>query len=108
MFCAFAGPPNIVRLHGRGRAVLPGDDGFDDLRAHFDHDRTKGIRAIIDVDVIRISDSCGFSVPLMTFEAQRDLLDQWTDRKSDEELVAYRDKKNAASIDGLPAYPTGR
>ena len=24
MFCAFDGPPKIVRLHGRGRAVLPG------------------------------------------------------------------------------------
>ena len=31
MFCAFDGPPRIVRLHGRAALVPPGDDGFDEL-----------------------------------------------------------------------------
>ena len=61
------------------------------------------MRAIIDVRVDRVSDSCGYTVPLMQYVADRDLLDKWVDRKTDEELDEYRAKKNAVSIDGLPA-----
>src|SRR5262245_21635577 len=31
MFCAFEGPPRILRLHGRGTIVLPGDSRFATL-----------------------------------------------------------------------------
>lgn len=101
MLCAFSGPPKIVRFHGRGSVLEPDQPEFAALAPHFDIAR--GVRSIIVVDVDRISDSCGFSVPVMTFDHDRNHLAAWTDKKSDEALVEYREKKNAVSIDGLPA-----
>ena len=101
MFCAFEGPPNIVRLHGTGRYVSLDDDGFDSYRRLFpDH---PGARGVVVVDVHRVSDSCGYAVPLMSHDGDRDLLTRWADNRGDDGLVAYRATKNAASIDGLPA-----
>ncbi|MFE3456122.1 pyridoxamine 5'-phosphate oxidase family protein [Nocardiopsis aegyptia] len=105
MFCAFDGPPDIVRLHGRGRVVLPSDPEFDDLRAHFPKERTTGQRSVIVVDVERISDSCGFSVPLMDLRGDRDLLDRHHERQGPDYFSGYWRTRNAASIDGLPGVP---
>ena len=103
MFCAFAGRPRIVRLHGLGRPVLPGDDGFDTLVARFpDH---LGTRSVIIVDVSRVSDSCGFGVPTMTYEADRPVLELDHAKRGPEGLARYRQEKNARSIDGLPGWP---
>jgi predicted pyridoxine 5'-phosphate oxidase superfamily flavin-nucleotide-binding protein len=103
MFCAFTGPPNVVRLHGRGEAVLAEDPRFAELYAGFGVDADHGLRSVIVVDVDRVSDSCGFAVPLLDYVGERTLLDDWAARKTDEDLVAYRKERNAASIDGLPA-----
>jgi hypothetical protein len=102
MFCAFDGPPKIVRLHGRGDVVEPGDPGFDELAARFPSAGARGVRSIITVAVDRISDSCGFGVPVMEYQGDRETMDRWVSGKSDAELAAYRRDKNAASIDGLP------
>jgi hypothetical protein len=102
MFCAFTGPPKIVRLHGRGRVVLPADADFAELRATFAKDRTHAQRSIIVVEVDRVADSCGYSVPHMDFVADRDILDLRQTKKSAEYYDQYWDVKNAASIDGLP------
>ena len=101
MFCAFEGPPNIVRLHGRGEVLLPGAPAHDDLVARFaDH---PGRRAVIRVDVDRVSDSCGYAVPRMTLEGDREQLVKWARKKGDAGLEEYRRTRNARSIDGLPA-----
>jgi predicted pyridoxine 5'-phosphate oxidase superfamily flavin-nucleotide-binding protein len=105
MFCAFEGPPNIVRLHGRGEAVLPGDPRFTMLLAAFGEPHQHGLRSIIVAGIDRISDSCGFSVPFMQYVGDRTLLRESHSRKSDDDLVEYRRLKNAASIDGLPGLP---
>src|SRR4051794_6561372 len=102
MFCAFQGPPNIVRFYGRGRFVTLYDDGFDQLAALFPE--TRGARAVIVVDVDRVYDSCGYGVPLMSLEGERDLLPQYMDRKGVEGQADYRRLKNRTSIDGLPAF----
>ena len=91
MLCAFDGPPRIVRLHGRGE-VLAADDPAD------------GVRGVIRVHVDRISDSCGYGVPLMDFVAERPQRELWLERKSDDDVRDYVREKNAASIDGLPAF----
>jgi hypothetical protein len=61
-------------------------------------------RAVIAVDVERIADSCGYGVPLMSYEAERDLLPPHMERKGEEGRADYRRLKNRTSIDGLPAF----
>ncbi len=102
MFCSFAGPPNIVRLHGRGRFVTLYDDEFGPLLDHFTE--TRGARAVIVVEVERVSDSCGYGVPLLDYVGERDLLPAHMERQGPEGQVEYRRKKNVHSIDGLPAF----
>lgn len=101
MFCAFDGPPQIARLHGRGAVIQPGDERFADLASRFP--ANLGTRAFIHVDVTRVSTSCGYSVPLLDFRKRRDQLDRWASAKGPDELADYRLKKNSQSIDGLPA-----
>jgi predicted pyridoxine 5'-phosphate oxidase superfamily flavin-nucleotide-binding protein len=102
MFCAFDGPPNIVRLQGRGRVVSLYDDEYPRWAARFDD--LRGARAVIVVDVERVSDSCGYTVPLMEHVGERDLLQPFMDRKGTDGQADYRRLKNRTSIDGLPAF----
>lgn len=101
MFCAFEGPPNVVRLHGQGRVVSMYDEEFAGLAGLFGE--LRGARAIIVVDVTRISDSCGYGVPLMDYRGERDLLPAHMDRKGEEGRADYRRHKNQRSIE-LPAF----
>jgi len=94
MFCAFDGPPRIVRLHGRGE-VLAGDDPGD------------GIRGAIRVHVDRVSDSCGYGVPLLEYVGERPQRKAWLAKKGAEGLREYVAEKNAVSIDGLQALGSG-
>jgi Pyridoxamine 5'-phosphate oxidase len=103
LFCAFEGAPRIVRLHGRGEVVRPGDAGFDELLTAFDQPE-HAVRSLIRIHVDRISDSCGYGVPVMRFEGRRSQYDDWVDSKlRTTGLDAYVAEKNAESIDGLPA-----
>jgi Pyridoxamine 5'-phosphate oxidase len=100
MFCAFQGPPNIFRLYGRGRVVEAQQEGFADLAPHFpSHEHT---RSIILVEVHRVTDSCGYGVPLFHYEGERTQLQAWARKRGPEGLKAYRAEKNRHSIDRLP------
>jgi hypothetical protein len=101
MFCAFEGPPQIVRLHGRGEVLEAAHSEFTTLAAGFPSH--SGARAIIRVAVTRVSISCGHAVPFFDYRAHRDLLDRWSDAKGQEGIREYHRAKNRKSIDGLPA-----
>ena len=102
MFCAFEGPPRIVRLHGRASVVLPGEPEFDTLRAQFEP-ASDALRSVIRIDVERIADSCGYGVPLLDYVADRDVLDLHQSKKPAEYYEdEYAVERNGASIDGLP------
>ncbi len=101
MLCAFEGPPRIVRLHGTGRVLEPQDLDFGELRARFPADTPA--RALICINLERISDSCGYGVPLYEYVGERTQLNDWSDRKGAAGRLAYQRKHNAKSIDGLPA-----
>jgi len=90
-----------VRLHGTGRYIDLHDADFASYRGWFAGH--PGARGIVVMDVQRVSDSCGYAVPLMTHDGDRDLLTRWADNRGEEGLATYRASKNAASIDGLPA-----
>lgn len=100
LFCAFEGPPRIVRLHGLGDVLEPGDPEFDELRRRFPGH--EGARAIVRARLNRISDSCGYAVPLFSYQGERDQLLRWAERKGADGLTQYRNDNNARSIDGLP------
>ncbi|MER5177860.1 pyridoxamine 5'-phosphate oxidase family protein [Streptomyces sp. NPDC002896] len=109
MWCAFQGPPNIVRVHGRGEAVFRDDPRFPELLTHFpdiDHGQ-HGLRAIIVVTADLVRDSCGFAVPLMTYDADRELHGKRFAREDDASLSEYFAKKDhvTTSLDGLPGLP---
>lgn len=107
MFCAFEGDPKILRLYGRGEVVLPDNPDWDGLRARFP-DGIAGVRQIVRVWVSRVQTSCGFGVPLMSYQGQRKTLLEWAGRKGEDGLADYRHRKNRVSIDGLPApHPDG-
>jgi Pyridoxamine 5'-phosphate oxidase len=102
MFCSFERSPNVVRLHGTGRVIGVYDDEYPTWSARFPE--VPGARAVIVVDVERVSDSCGFGVPLMAVAEERDVLVGQVQRKGVEGLRDYRRRKNRTSIDGLPAF----
>lgn len=108
MFCSFGRTPKILRIYGTGHVVLPGDPRWPDLASHFPVAAGQGTdrgnqRAIVVVHADRIADSCGYAVPEMELTRERDLLTNWSQRRSAEDLAAYRVKHNSVSIDGLPA-----
>jgi hypothetical protein len=109
MWCAFQGPPNIVRIHGRGEPVFRDDPRWTGLTAHFPDIDTSahGLRAIILVHAELIRDTCGYAVPLMTYDADRDLHGKRFAREDDASLGAYFAAKDhvATSLDGLPGLP---
>jgi hypothetical protein len=115
MFCAFEGPPRILRLHGRGEVVPADDPRYEELyaRADFDapHEFEEARRAVILVEVERIADACGYGVPLMSYEGERVHAEKWAEKKlrvgGESGIADYMAAKNAESIDGLPAYDVG-
>ena len=101
MFASFDQRPRIVRLHGQGRVHLPGTDAFQEVVAL--HPPNPSTRAVITVDVQRVSDSCGWGVPVMdVLTGERDLIRVNAQKKGPQGMAAYRALKNTRSIDGLP------
>jgi hypothetical protein len=103
MFCAFEGPPRIVRVHGRAEVVEPDSAGWSRWRPLFP--TFKGDRALIVIRAVRISASCGYGVPLMEYRGERSQMDAWADHKGPDGLVEYRRQHNV-SLDGLPGLRT--
>jgi hypothetical protein len=103
MFSSFGARPRIVRLHGRGAVHLPGEGAFDEVAAW--HPENPSTRAVITVDVTRISDACGWGVPQMEVTGERELIRQNAEKKGTQGMADYRALKNATSIDGLPGMP---
>lgn len=101
MMCAFEGPPNILRLFGRG-AVLP--KGSAEYRriidTAFGGDEPKSARQIIVLHVESAQTTCGYGVPHYAYEGERPSLPNWAAGQDD--LPGYRLRNNMVSIDGIP------
>lgn len=99
MFCSYEGNPLILRLYGTAKVIHTRDAEWDELIQDFPN--YGGKRQIFDMDIKMVQTSCGFAVPLYDFQEHRDILEKWSEKKSEEELEAYWAKKNTVSIDGL-------
>jgi len=101
MFCAFDGPPKILRLYGKGRTVLPGDNEWEELSKHFTI--LPATRQIIVADIFKVKSSCGFGIPYYEYKGDRDHSFKWAETKGEDGLEEYKKEKNMVSMDGLPA-----
>jgi hypothetical protein len=100
MFCAFDGPPLILRLYGTARVIHKTDDDWKVLFAHFNP--LPGSRQIFDLSIELVQTSCGMSVPYYDLVGDRELLSDWAKKKGDEGLIDYWVEKNQFSIDNIP------
>ncbi|MEQ8283301.1 MAG: pyridoxamine 5'-phosphate oxidase family protein [Parvibaculum sp.] len=103
MFCAFEGPPMILRLYGRGRVARKGTDEYARyLAGFFDGNEPAGARQIVIQDIDLVQTSCGFGVPLHEYKEERPSLIRWAEQKGEDGIAEYWQEKNRVSIDGLP------
>ncbi len=105
MFCNFDRPALILRIYGKGRAVLPQDPGWNELSSHFD--MMPGTRQIFDIAVESVQTSCGWGVPFMEYRQERETLKK-AHRQTDPEKWVAKYQDRTSSIDGLPTRPTDR
>lgn len=99
MFCAFENPALILRIYGRGWPVLPQDSGWAALVPQFS--LLPGTRQIFVIDVDAVQTSCGWGVPIMAYERERQTLSKAHAAIGDDERLAMAAAR-ATSIDGLP------
>jgi Pyridoxamine 5'-phosphate oxidase len=100
MFCAFEGPPKIVRLHGTSEVYSLGSQEYDSLSSLFP--AFIGSRAIVRARLTRISESCGYAVPQYRYGGDRNTLIRWSESKGQDGLTQFRQAENARSLNGLP------
>ena len=100
MFCAFEGSPIILRLFGHAKVIHPREPEWNELFPLFPP--IPGARQIFDMQVDLVQTSCGMAVPLFDFGEQRDLLEQWAERKGEQALQDFWENRNQESIDGKP------
>ncbi|MEO6547683.1 MAG: pyridoxamine 5'-phosphate oxidase family protein [Ferruginibacter sp.] len=100
MFCSFDGPPNILRLYGRGFTVLPGSKEWDDYAEGFTI--YPSTRQLIVAEISKVQTSCGFGVPLYNYSGERDIHFEWAEKKGELGLQEYVASNNLKSLDGLP------
>ncbi|MBW4707884.1 pyridoxamine 5'-phosphate oxidase family protein [Roseobacter sp. YSTF-M11] len=104
MWCGFEAKPMILRTYGSARTLHPRDEGFDALNSHFPP--SHGARQIYDMSLELVQTSCGYAVPFMAYEGDRDVLAKWTQNKSPAEIKTYWETRNQHTIDGAPTFVT--
>ena len=99
MFCSFDGAPNILRLYGKGRTILPGTEEWEELVPNFEI--YPSTRQFIIADINLVQTSCGFGVPLFEYIGEREIHFEWAEKKGAEGLKEYIATNNLVSLDGL-------
>jgi len=100
MFCSFEGPPNILRLYGKGHAVLRGTEEWETLAPHFTI--LPSTRQLIIADIDLVQTSCGYGIPLYDYAGERTIHFDWAEKKGTSGLEEYVRQNNLVSLDGLP------
>ncbi|MDP1767579.1 MAG: pyridoxamine 5'-phosphate oxidase family protein [Nitrospirota bacterium] len=102
MFCAFDGPPLVLRVYGTATVVHPRDPEWRELLSLFPP--LPGARQMFDVAIDLVQTSCGMAVPYLSYAGDRELLNEWADKKGEEGLRQYQEEKNQVSLDGIPTH----
>ena len=103
MVCAFEGPPQILRLYGEGTALPWGTPAFDAIIAsHYDGDVPLGTRQLMQLKFDLVQTSCGYGVPLFSYDGERQAMENWHNAKGPDGITDYWKVENLNSMDGLP------
>ncbi len=103
MLCAFSGPPQIMRLYGKGHSVGWDRDEFKELIAQYYEGKTPlGTRQIMKLKFDLVQTSCGYGVPLFDYTGERAAIENWHDNKGPDGIQTYWEENNLSSMDGLP------
>ena len=100
MWCSFDSRPMILRLYGQARVLHPRDDDWATLDGMFEPQIHA--RNIFDMEVSKAQTSCGYAVPLMEFQNDRDTLTKWAADKGKTGIEQGWLDKNQTTIDGFP------
>lgn len=100
MFCALEGSPLILRLYGSAKVIHKNDAKWEKLFALFTP--LPGARQIFDLSIEMIQTSCGMGVPYYDYSSERELLNDWAQKRGDEAIKQYWLEKNQLSIDEIP------
>jgi len=100
MWCAFEGPPLILRVYGKARSIYPEDSDWNACLERLPAD--VGARQYFSISIDRVQTSCGYAVPLMDYREDRTALTKWAEKKGEKGLQEYWSKENSTSLDGLP------
>jgi hypothetical protein len=102
MFCSFTDKPLILRLYGQGEVITPKHSQW---QRHMDNFKSMpGMRQIIVLHIDSVQTSCGYAVPLYSYEGERETLARWTEKKGENGIRQYWQDRNQTSIDGLPTH----
>ena len=99
MFCSFDKNPLILRIYGNAEVYHERDAEFEQYLTHFKD--FPGARQIFKLHIDLVQTSCGFGVPLMEFENNRETLNVWSENKGETGIIKYWKDKNQTTIDGF-------
>ncbi|MGK2741877.1 pyridoxamine 5'-phosphate oxidase family protein [Tepidicaulis sp. LMO-SS28] len=105
MWCAFEGPPRILRVYGTAAIIHPRDEAWKSCAEALPP--LTGARQYIRIKIDLVQTSCGYAVPLFDYQGERPILLDWAERKGEDGLAAYWEEKNTKSLDGLPTGIVG-
>ncbi|WNM63783.1 pyridoxamine 5'-phosphate oxidase family protein [Candidatus Nitrospira neomarina] len=100
MWCAFEGPPRILRVYGTAQVFHPRDARWEEFSTQLPS--TIGTRQYFLVAIDLVQTSCGYAVPFMNYIEDRRVLSTWAEKKGEEGIWEHWQKKNQLSIDGKP------
>ncbi|WP_143869735.1 pyridoxamine 5'-phosphate oxidase family protein [Catenovulum sediminis] len=99
MFCAFEGPPMILRTYGQAQVLHQSDDAWQSYNHLFPASVAARQIYLLNIDLVQTS--CGMSVPYFDYQADRDDLANWSIKQGKTGIEKYWHKKNQQSIDGF-------
>ena len=102
MFCAFEGPPLILRLYGTAKVIHKNDHAWLELAELLPP--ITGARQYFDLHIELVQNSCGMAVPTYQYTGDRELLLNWAEKKGEQGLSDYWQEKNQTSLDGISTH----
>ena len=100
MWCAFEGPPMILRAYGSAESVHRHHPRYTELAALIP--ASVGTRQYYLMDVDLVQTSCGYAVPFFDYNEDRVALEKWAEKRGEEGIAEYWSEKNQLSLDGKP------